>query len=161
MLMRLRLVGVDVGDRWSILGGICADRVDDNRSPFGNAHDMIVLAATEQFSAAQALLDNMRQASATSDGSLAMTYRTVGIPISEAILAHFKGDFGRVIDTIAPVRHDLPMVGGSIVQRDLFYWILIDAARRQGHADLVSLYLRDVERLGIGGVTGRAFYRDL
>ncbi len=161
MLMRLRLVGVDVGDRWSILGGICADRVDDNRSPFGNAHDMMVLAATEQFSAAQALLDNMRQASATSDGSLAMTYRTVGIPISEAILAHFKGDFGRVIDTIAPVRHDLPMVGGSIVQRDLFYWILIDAARRQGHADLVSLYLRDVERLGIGGVTGRAFYRDL
>jgi hypothetical protein len=160
MLLRLRLVGVDVGDRWLVLADVCADRVDDNRSPFGNAHDMMVLAATEQFQAAEALLDNMRQVSTTSDNSLALTYRIVGIPICEAILAHFKGDFGRVIDSIAPVRHDLPQVGGSIVQRDLFYWILVDATRRQGQGDLESLYLRDVERLGIGGASGRAFYRD-
>jgi tetratricopeptide (TPR) repeat protein len=160
MLMRLRLGGVDVGNRWSVLADACAGRIHDHRSPFGNAHDMMVLAATEQFAAADELINSMRAFAAEGDGSLALTYRTVGIAICEAVLAHFKGDFERVLARLSPARHDLSLVGGSHVQRDLFYWILVDAARHQGRPELVTSFIGDVGRTGITNVAERAFYRD-
>lgn len=158
LLLRLELMGVDVGSRWSVLAEICASRVADHSSAFTSAHDMMVLAATGQFDLAQDLLDNLRDYAATSTGSLATAYGAAGIAACEAILAHRRGDHASVLSHLSPVRHDLSLVGASHAQRDVFFQILLNSAAKQGRNDLVRLYLRDMARLGFEHVSERSVY---
>lgn len=160
LLMRLELRGVDVGDRWSVLADICAGRVHNHANPFSNAHDMMVLAATGQDDRCDELLASVRDFAAAAEGTLGTTYNTAGIAVCEAMLAHRKGDYGRVIELMSPIRHDLPLLGGSHAQRDVFYQILIDAAQREGRTDLIPLYLSDVARIGFDAVNERTLYRE-
>ncbi|MDE0941875.1 MAG: tetratricopeptide repeat protein [Alphaproteobacteria bacterium] len=165
LVMRLDLRGVDVTRQWGILAEICAGRVEDFANPFSSAHDMMVLAATGQFDLAEKLLAGARAFAATQGtgaaGSLITAYRAAGVPLCEAILAHRKGEYDRVIDLISPIRHDLHLVGGSHAQRDIFFQVLLDAAHRGGRADLIPLYFDDIRRLGFDLVEQRTFYRDM
>ena len=161
LLIRLEMRGVDLGDRWSILAEICAGRIDDHANPFSGAHDMMVLTGSGQFDLAAKLLDSMRAFAATGDGSLVTAYRTAGIPLCEAILAHRRGEYERVIALLSPVRHDLHLIGGSHAQRDVFFQILLDAAHRTGRRDLIPLYFDDIRRLGFDKVEQRTLYRDM
>ena len=126
---------------------------------------MMVLAATGQFDLAEKLLAGARAFAATQGtgaaGSLITAYRAAGVPLCEAILAHRKGEYDRVIDLISPIRHDLHLVGGSHAQRDIFFQVLLDAAHRGGRADLIPLYFDDIRRLGFDLVEQRTFYRDM
>ena len=166
MLLRLELRGVDVGDGWQVLGDICNGRVHDHANAFSNAHDMMVLAATAQFEAAEALLTSAREFAAGSKGigagnALELSYASAGVALCDAILAHRRGELAKVITSLSPVRHDLPRIGGSHAQRDLFYQILIDAAARLGRADLVAIYLREAERIGFIQPEARTLYREV
>jgi len=66
----------------------------------------------------------------------------------------------RVIDLMAPVRHDMHLMGGSHAQRDIFYQMLIDAARRAGRDELIPLCFADINRIGFDLVDQRTLYRD-
>lgn len=160
LLLRLELRGVDVGEHWSILADVCAGRVADHSNAFGSVHDMMVLAATGQIDAARTLLANLREFAAANEGTLANAYRSAGVAAGEAVLAHRLGDHATVVSTLSPVRHDLPLIGASHAQRDVLYQLLVDSARRLERADLVRIYLRDVERIGFVGVDGRTLYRE-
>ena len=160
MLLRLELRGVDVGDLWGDLADICANRVHDHANAFSNAHDMMVLAATDQASAAAELLSSMREFANGGTGSLRLSYRAAGIAICEAVLAHRQGDDQRVVDLLLPVRHDFPLIGGSHAQRDIFYQLLVDAATRTGQGPLVAQLTHDVTRIGFENVGSRTFYKD-
>lgn len=163
LLLRLELRGVDVGDRWQSIADICAARVTNHANAFSNAHDMMVLAATGQWDKANELLASLRGylAADAGGGNLVNSYRAAGAAVCEAMLAHRRGDYQRVIDLMAPVRHDLSLIGGSHAQRDIFYQVLADAARRLGRKDLVSIFLRDTARIGFDAVQSRTLYRDL
>jgi hypothetical protein len=91
-------------------------------------------------------------------GNLATSYRSAGIAVCEAVLAHRKGEHQRVLEVLSPVRHDLYLIGGSHAQRDVFYQLLIDSAHRLGRADLVAVYLNDVRRIGFENVDQRTLY---
>jgi hypothetical protein len=80
--------------------------------------------------------------------------------LCEAVLAHRRGEYERVVALIAPVRHDLPLVGGSHAQRDIFYQLLVDATARLGRTDEFPVYVADIERIGFSQVRERTFYRD-
>jgi len=160
LLLRLELRGVDVEEHWRVLADICAQRVNNHTNAFGNLHDMIVLAATGQFEKAEELLRNLDAFIESGHGSLFTTYRVAGIAACQAMLAHRKKEYSKVIATLSPVRHDLPLLGGSHVQRDLLYQVLIDAACRVGKSDLVSVYINDVCCLGFERVGNLAFYRN-
>ena len=160
MLLRLELRRVDIGDHWLVLADICANRVHNHTNAFSNLHDMMVLAATGQFDKAEELLRSLEEFIESSEGSLETTYRAAGIAACQAILAHRKKEYSRVIDVLSPVRHDLSLLGGSHAQRDVLYQVLIDASRRLGRGDLVSIYLNDVRRIGFDKVDGRSLYRD-
>jgi len=164
LLMRLELRGIDVGDRWQLIADICEGRITNHANAFSNAHDMMVLAASGRFEQAQALLDSMReylQGESAQSGNLAGSYRSAGLALCQGLLAHRKGQYAEVVDALAPIRHDLPRIGGSHAQRDLFYQVLIDAAYRLGRTDLVNLFLHDVRRIGFDRVTDRTLYRDV
>ena len=160
LLMRLVLRGVDIADRWNIMADICADRVHNHANAFSNAHDMMVLAGSGQFDQAEKLLESMRAFAVTGDGNLVTSYRVAGIAVCEAVLAHFRGDYARVVKLLAPVRHDMHLFGGSHAQRDVFYQILVYAACREGFNELIPLYLADIDRIGFGLVDQRTLYRD-
>jgi hypothetical protein len=161
LLMRLELRGVDVGDAWESIADVCAGRVNNHANAFSNAHDMMVLAATGRFDQADALLDSLRAYVQQGEGSLVTSYRAAGLATCEAVLAHRRGQYARVVELLAPVRHDLPLIGGSHAQRDVFYQLLIDAAHREGRGELVTLFLRDVARIGFHRVNERTLYRDV
>ena len=160
MLLRLELRGVDVGDHWEVLADICAKRVHNHTNAFSNFHDMMVLAATGQFEKAEELLRSLDEFIESGEGSLVTSYRVAGVAACQAVLAHRKKEYNRVIEALSPVRHDLPLLGGSHAQRDVLYQVLIDASRRVGRRDLVSIYLNDVRRIGFDKVDGRTLYRD-
>lgn len=160
MLLRLELRGVNVGDHWMVLADVCANRVHNHTNAFSNLHDMMVLAATGQFAKAEELLQSIEEFIASGEGSLLTSYRVAGMAACRAVLAHRRREYSRVIDVLSPVRHDLSLLGGSHVQRDVLYQVLIDASRRLRRGDLVSIYLNDVRRIGFGKVDGRTLYRD-
>jgi hypothetical protein len=102
----------------------------------------------------------MRAFVAAGESNLATSHSAAGIAVCEAVLAHRRGDYARVIELMAPVRHDMHLMGGSHAQRDIFYQILVDAARRAGRADLIPLYFADISRIGFDLVDQRTLYRD-
>ncbi|MEM7250609.1 MAG: tetratricopeptide repeat protein [Pseudomonadota bacterium] len=159
LLMRLELRGVDVSAHWPMLADVCAGRVSNHANAFSNAHDMMILAANGEFELADQLLLSMRERHESPDRSLAVSYSAAGIAACEAVLAHRKRDYAIVIERLAPVRHDLPLIGGSHAQRDIFFQLLIDAAMHQQRDDLVSLFLDDVTRIGFDRVRDRTLYR--
>jgi tetratricopeptide (TPR) repeat protein len=130
LLARLHFRGVDVGTRWQELAAVCAKRLDDHVLPFTDLHVMLALVAAGQYDAAERLLASLWQFAETSTGYAATTMRPVTLPLCEGMLAYGKGDYATAIDRMYPVRYDLPCVGGSHAQRDLFAQLLIDAVLR-------------------------------
>lgn len=161
LLMRLELRGIDVGDRWNLMADVCAGRIHNHANAFSNAHDVMVLAGSGRFDDAEALIDSARAFAASDEtGSLVTSYRAAGVALCEAMLAHRRGEWDKVIALMAPVRHDMPLVGGSHAQRDIFYQMLIDAAHRAGRAELIPLYFSDIRRIGFDLVDQRTLYKD-
>ena len=161
LLLRLELLGVDVADQWEVLGSICAGRVHNHDNAFANVHDMMVLAATGRFDSAQELLDSMRSRYQDGLGSVALSYNDAGIPACEAVLAHRHRNYGEVLSRLMPVRHDLPLMGASHAQRDVFYQLLVHAADQEGQGRLRAELLREVEQIGFREVAGRVAYQQL
>lgn len=159
LLLRLELYGVDVSSHWNTLADVCANRVNNHGNAFGNVHDMMVLTATGQFDKASDLIASMSAQYSAEQGSVALAYNAIGIPICLALIAHRKNNHTQVLELLGSVRHDLGLMGGSHAQRDVFYHLLVHTAEKLGRHDLRAIYLRDIERLGFCDVPSRAAYQ--
>lgn len=160
LLMRLELYGVRVDSQWQTLGTICANRVGSHGNAFGNIHDIMVLAATEQFAKAEELLGNLKRRYQGQAGHLADSYNKAGIPACEAIVAHQKKDFSMVLTLLANLRHNLHLIGASHAQRDVFFHLLVHAADQTQRHDLRAVLIDDIARIGFCNVPDRAAYRN-
>ncbi|MBX2868126.1 MAG: tetratricopeptide repeat protein [Acidiferrobacterales bacterium] len=160
LLLRLQLYGIDTSDLWDPLVDICADRVNHLGNAFGSIHDTIVLAATGQHTKANEFIKLMRAQYAGQTNAVALSYHKVGIPVSEAVLAYFRQDYSSVLRLLGAVRYDLPLIGASHAQRDLFYHLLIIAAEREANHSMRAELINDVEQLGFAQVSNRAAYQD-
>ncbi|HEY3917869.1 MAG TPA: tetratricopeptide repeat protein [Stellaceae bacterium] len=127
LLWRLEQLGVAVGRRWDELAARAAARIDDHMLAFGDAHYAVALAAAghaddyawwRRSSAAYA------QAGETQSAVTA----EVGLALGDAALAHRRGEYGRAVDLLWPVRASVRRIGGSHAQRDFFAKLLIDSA---------------------------------
>jgi hypothetical protein len=159
LLKRLELRGVDVGDRWNTIAEICAGRVADHANPFSSAHDAMTLAAVGRYDLVDSLVEDMHRFG-EGHGVVGAVTRTIGAPVAEAMAAHRRGDYDRVIDLMWPVRRDLHQVGGSHAQRDVFFQVLVDAAMRAGRKTETRLLLEDIAGIGFERVTERSLYSD-
>jgi len=135
LLMRLELHGIDVGDRWQALAEKCKGRKADGILTFVDAHFALALAAVGAGETAGAL-EVQRALAETGGDDNAAVIQAVGLPLAEGLAAYKEGAFGRAVDLLAPVRYELPRIGGSHAQRDLFAMILLDAAIRDGRVNL-------------------------
>jgi hypothetical protein len=159
LLQRLELRGVDVGDRWNTVAGICAGRIRDHANPFSSAHDAMVLAAVDRHDLVQLLIEDM-QRFGEGHGFVGAVTRTIGAPVAEAVAAHRRGEYDRVVDLMWPIRRDLHQIGGSHAQRDIFFQMLVDAAMRAGRRTEARILLEDIASIGFERVTERSLYSD-
>ncbi|MFM1815837.1 MAG: hypothetical protein RLZ98_2532 [Pseudomonadota bacterium] len=143
MLMRLRLMGVDVGQRWEKVAALAVKRTGDHVMPFTYAHFMMALAGAGKSADARAYLDSQRAFADGETGDAAEVTRRVGLALSEALLAYGDGHHGTVVDKLFPVRGVLTLLGGSHAQQDIFRQILVDAAIRAGRMQEARIALTE------------------
>ncbi len=160
MLLRIELLGVDVGARWNELAELAVGRVEDHTSPFSSAHYAAILAAAGRFDAAERLVASMRSFAEHDEGTFGPRYRAAAIPAAQAAIAHRRSEFDKSVDAFLPARRMIWQMGGSHAQRNLFQLIFVDAARRAGRKDAIALALADAEASGFTEVAERIGYRD-
>ena len=151
LLMRLSLLGKDVGARWVELAELAEARTGDHVMPFTDLHFMMSLTGAGRLDEAARYLASLETFSREESPDAASVTAALGLPVAAALLAHAKGDFGRCADLLFPLRHALAPLGGSHAQQDVFQQILIDAVIRDGRRDLARSLLAERTSLRPGG----------
>lgn len=143
MLLRLDLLGVDVGDRWKPMADAMEAHVDDHVLVFTDTHTMMALAADRRFDAAEKLLASLRAFAGTPDNFAAAAMKPIAIPVCQALLDFARDDHDAVVDGLLPRRYDLAPLGGSHAQRDVFAQVLIESAIRSKRLALARALLAE------------------
>jgi tetratricopeptide (TPR) repeat protein len=146
MLWRLRLRGVDVGDRWTELAQSWEALGDDGYYAFNDVHALMAFLATGNQRNARRILDGV-EAAARRKETNAMMSREVGLPVARALSAFEGQDFEISIDELQRVRPFAHRYGGSHAQRDLLQLTATEAALRAGRRPLARALI--AERLSL------------
>jgi hypothetical protein len=146
MLWRLRLDGVDTGDRFAQLADAWQPySAADPWYAFNDLHGVMAEVGAGRLDEARAVVH--RLAAAATTGTNRMMTAEVGLPASRAVIAHAEGRFGDVVAELFPIRRQFHRFGGSHAQRDVLQRTLLDAAIRDGQLDLARALT--AERLGM------------
>jgi len=139
LLWRLESEGVDVGRRWQRLAEIAAAHVADQGSAFAMAHYAVALGRGNGRAALARAVAGLAATvpAVVQSGSQQAVVADVGRPVCEAILALCTGDPATACSVLASLEGELPRLGGSNAQRDLFTLILIEAALAAGEVATV------------------------
>jgi hypothetical protein len=140
MLFRLQLRGVEVGERWTELADKAEARIGDCQSAFTLPHWMMALGATGRQAAGARMLTAMRDFG-SSEGLAAELVRRYALPVSEAVLAHARGEHARAVALMRPVLGGMYRLGGSHAQQDVLEQLYLDAAMKAELSDDVRLLL--------------------
>lgn len=143
MLWRLQRHGVDVGDRWIELADKAETRIGDCLSAFTLPHWMMALAATGRDDVAKRMLAGMRDF-AQGPGTLPKLVGEIALPVTEAVLAHGRGEYARAVALMRPVLGTMHLLGGSHAQQDVLEQVYLDAAMRAGLYDDARMLLERV-----------------
>ena len=136
LLWRLKLLDVDVGERWCDLADKWQPSAGDTLYAFNDVHAMMAFVADDREAAAEALLSaNERYVESASDANAAMS-REMGLPFCLALVDFHKGRYGACVDRLLPVRYRTHRLGGSFAQRDVIGWTLLEAALRARRFEL-------------------------
>jgi tetratricopeptide (TPR) repeat protein len=135
LLWRLDTLGIDFGERWRELAALWDNHADGRCLVFADIHAAMAELGAGEASAVERRLTAMR-ATAANGVEAARLYRSVGIPLVEALAAFHRGAYARAIELLLPVRFDLWQIGGSHAQRDVVNWTLAEAAARAGQRDV-------------------------
>jgi hypothetical protein len=161
LLWRLRLAGVDVGDRWREMMPHWYAHIDDHVLVFNDIH-IGLLAGIAGDRATQARLDQ------SLSGHIERTKGTnrdisaeVGRNLLRAIAAFSEQKFDAAIDLLLPVRYQIRRIGGSNAQRDLFNQTLIAAAIGAGKLPLARALLAERVALKPNSRTARRLYDEV
>jgi len=135
LLWRLDTLGCDIGERWRDLAVLWEGHADGKCLVFGDIHAAMAELGSGQEALVERRLAAMRK-TAQSDSEAAGLYRTVGIPVVEALSAFHRGAYDEAVPLLLQTRADLWQIGGSHAQRDVVNWTLAEAAVRAGEGDV-------------------------
>ncbi|MDX2257357.1 MAG: hypothetical protein NW205_00420 [Hyphomicrobiaceae bacterium] len=137
LLWRLEQLDVDVGGRWEALATIAGRRRTDTSYVFASLHYLLALLARGDLAAADELVAGLGESAAYATDTSVTQHRVardIGLPLAELLLrAHrTKGHMSWLSTDMVRIAGDLPRIGGSHAQRDLFLRTLIDVAAQAG-----------------------------
>jgi tetratricopeptide (TPR) repeat protein len=142
LLWRLRLEGVDVGDRFERVADMWKGKLEEEAGyyAFNDVHAMMSFAATGRVAEVARLRSAMRN-STRGDGSNAAMTREVGLPLADGMLAFANNRYAEAMQTIEPVRDIAGRFGGSHAQRDLLTLTMIEASIQLGDGRRARHYI--------------------
>jgi tetratricopeptide (TPR) repeat protein len=146
LLWRLKLYGVDVGNRGQSLADAWESRIGEAWYAFNDMHAMMAFAGAGRFDLARRLIGVLKPTSATHTENGTVT-RAIGLPVAEALLAYAENRYSEVVTLLRPVRTLAVRVGGSHAQRDVLAQTLLSAAEKAGQIQLARALLN--ERLAL------------
>jgi tetratricopeptide (TPR) repeat protein len=133
LLWRLKLEGVDTGDRFAKLAACWERAGEDAFYAFNDLHAVMAFLGAGRMADAERTLRAMRHAAADGGDNGYMT-KKVGLPLAEAFVAFEAGRYGECVEKIASVRGIAQRFGGSHAQRDVITLTALHAALRGGFA---------------------------
>jgi tetratricopeptide (TPR) repeat protein len=136
LLWRLKLRGIDLGNRWAAIADRWQPLIEDKIYAFNDAHAVMALLGAGRMGEAERTLAILTE-TARKQSDNALMSRDVGLPLARALLAFEHGKYAATIDLLRPLRNIAQRFGGSHAQRDLIDLTLIEAARRAGETGLV------------------------
>ncbi len=143
MLWRLRLMGVDVGDRWSrLMKAWPAEAPDAGFYCFNDLHAVLACIGAERLDLAHQVLGAVR---ARADGSstCAAVAGDTGVPLIASFVAAAEGRHDEAVDGLLAVRDTAFRFGGSHAQRDLIEQTLLATAIQAGRRSLARHLLNE------------------
>lgn len=129
LLLRLELLGIDVGQRWQQIAPYLRDRLHEHALPFQDLHYIYALARANRLDFAREMLFSMEAYAHRVPPYLQKTWQEVALPAARGLIAHALYDWRKTTKELKPVLHRLHEVGGSNTQRKLFLQIYEDAHR--------------------------------
>lgn len=155
LLSRLELEGVNVGHRWDELADLSERRAEDGCLAFADLHYMLALMGGGRDAAAARLIGRMAAARAGT-GEAQEIIAHPGLTAAQGLQAFAAGDHGTAFAHLSAAQRDLPRIGGSHAQRDIFVRLTIEAALRSGRLEAAESLLADRQALRAGASDGYA-----
>ena len=131
LLLRLELRGVDVGDRWQMVGASLPEHVDDHILPLIDVHYAYALVRSGQMDLADRLIDSIRAHTTIAKPFVQTAWTEVALPTAQGLIAHAQGDWSTAIAYLRSALPKLQAVGGSHAQRNVFEQVYLHALLRQ------------------------------
>ncbi len=136
LLQRLQQEGVDVGNRWDELAAIASARADETSLMFASLHQILALLACGQQETARSTVAAWQVAASTAATDQSCVANRVGLELGQILISNDKD--GAVFDKLA---RQLPAIGGSIAQRDVFFRELVVLACQANQHDAAQKML--------------------
>lgn len=134
MLTRLKIRGVECGQRWVRLADVASTKAVEHILPFNDLHIMLALSGASEDAKAAAACGSIANHGAATGGTWGPIYRDIAKPMADGIAAYGIGDYAAAAEKLGSVRYDWGVIGGSHAQRDVFQQMLIDATIKSGDA---------------------------
>ena len=131
LLWRLKLHGVDVGERWKmLLAGWNVDASSAGISAFNDVHVLLALIGTGEIGRAAAWTHASLAAAEKGSGWNHEVMRDIGAPLMRGLVSFAAGRYDAAAEAIHRVRPISARLGGSHAQRDFIDQTLLAAAAR-------------------------------
>ncbi|MGD9805193.1 MAG: tetratricopeptide repeat protein [Hyphomicrobiaceae bacterium] len=131
LLWRLEILGYDGGSRWKDLAKLWAGHANGEICLFADVHAAMAAIRAQDGAELDRLLAGMR-VTAAGDSEVSSTYREIGLPIVEGLMAFDRRAYAEATEKLLASRYHLWRIGGSHAQRDVVEWTLNEAAARAG-----------------------------
>ena len=142
LLWRLRLMGVDAGERWRASADAWPEAPEVGYYAFNDLHAVLSLVGAGRLDDVERVIEAARERSGEHSTVGAMA-ADVGVPLMLGMLAHGRGRYADAVDSLWAVRDGCHRFGGSHAQRDLVDQTLMDAAIRAGQRQLARHLLNE------------------
>lgn len=133
LLWRLKLEGVDVGDRFAPLAACWERAAEDAFYVFNDLHAIMAFLGAGRRADVERTLKALRRAASEANDNGYLT-RKIGLPLCEAFAAFDAGRYEECLEKIFAVRGIAQRFGGSHAQRDILTLTAMHAALRGGFA---------------------------
>ncbi len=131
LLWRLRLEGIDCGERWGALADSWARAAEQGLYAFNDLHALMAFLGAGRTEDVARTIASMERAAAGAGDNAEMT-RRVGLPLASAFVSFAEGHYAAAYESIRAVRGIAIRFGGSHAQRDILTLTMLHAALRGG-----------------------------
>ena len=139
LLWRLKLEGIELGDRFARLAACWERAAEDGIYAFNDLHAVMAFVGAGRMAEVERTLRSMRRAAAQSSDNGFMT-NAIGLPLAEAVVDFEAGRYSDCVVKIAGVRGFAQRFGGSHAQRDILSLTALHAALRGGLAEYAQSF---------------------